>query len=568
MRPLDWAVMAGWLIFLVSYGLWRGRGSDSVNQYLLAGRTMPWYAMGLSIMATQASAITFISTTGQGYVDGLRFVQFYFGLPIAMVLIAAVAAPLFHRAEVYTAYQYLEQRFDARVRTLVSLIFLVSRGLAAGVSLYAPAVVLSVVLGWNDQWTTVLMGTLVVLYTTLGGIKAVTYADMQQMVVISGSLVLALVVALGSLPGDVGFADAVALAGASGKLNAVVPRFDLDDRYTLWSGLIGGLFLFLAYFGCDQSQVQRYLTGKNLTEARLSLVFNAVAKIPLQFFILFIGAMVYVLFLFEPQPLVFQPVELRRLEAAPAYAPLEQQYRAAYASRRDAARAYLAAERQGDAATVAQAKQEFRAQDAAVTAVRAQAAAQVSQLSGTRGFTDTNYIFLHYVMRYLPAGIVGLVIGVIFTAAMSAISGEVNSLATVSIIDLYQRYVRREASDTHYLWASRLATLFWGLYATAFAGYARSLGSLIEAVNRVGSLFYGSLLGVFILAFFFPRVSATGALAGVVAGQAAIFATSAFTSISFLWYNVIGPVVVVLVGLAVSLAVPVTPQDAAGQARA
>jgi SSS family transporter len=321
MKPLDWVVMFGWLAFIVSYGLYRGRGSNSTSKYMLAGRTMPWYAMGLSIMATQASAITFISTTGQSYVDGMRFVQFYFGLPVAMVILSATVVPLFHRAKVYTAYEYLEQRFDAKTRALVSAIFLIQRGLGAGLSLYAPAIVLSVILGWSDHLTTVIMGGLVVIYTTMGGIKAVTWADVQQMMLILFALVVALVMAVHLLPPDISFFDAVHLAGAAGRLNAVNLNFDWSDRYNLWSGLIGGSFLALAYFGCDQSQVQRYLTGKSIAQSRLSLLFNAMAKIPMQCFILFIGAMVFVLFHFQKPPILFHPVELRQAERAATMKP-------------------------------------------------------------------------------------------------------------------------------------------------------------------------------------------------------------------------------------------------------
>src|SRR5579871_631050 len=310
MQPLDWIVMFTWLAFIVGYGLYRGRGSDTVNHYLLAGKTMPWYAMGLSIMATQASAVTFISTTGQSYTDGMRFVHFYFGLPLAMVILSATAVPIFHRAKVYTAYEYLEQRFDAKTRALVSGLFLIQRGLSAGISLYAPAVVLSIVLGWSDRLTSLIMGLLIISYTSFGGIKAVTWADVQQMTLILCGLVIAFVMAVHLLPADVSFRNAVALAGAAGKLNAVTTKFDWNDRYNVWSGLIGGMFLALAYFGCDQSQVQRYLTGKSVTHSRLSLLLNAGAKVPMQFFILFIGAMVFVFYNFERPPIVFQPLEL------------------------------------------------------------------------------------------------------------------------------------------------------------------------------------------------------------------------------------------------------------------
>ena len=547
MKPLDWIVMFGWLAFIVSYGLYRGRGSNSVNKYLLAGKTMPWYAMGLSIMATQASAITFISTTGQSYVDGMRFVQFYFGLPVAMVILSATAVPIFHRANVYTAYEYLEKRFDAKTRALVSGIFLIQRGLAAGLALYAPAVALSVILHWPDRVTTVVMGVLVVTYTALGGIKAVTWADVPQMMLILGALVLALFMAVHLLPAAVSFPDAVTLAGAMGKLNAVNLHFRWDDRYNVWSGLIGGTFLALAYFGCDQSQVQRYLTGKSIGQSRLSLLFNAMAKIPMQFFILFIGTMVFVFFTFEKPPLLFHPAEAQRIAAAPGYAAVQGKFDAAFEERKAAANAYVAAHRNGDGVAVAQSVARYRAAQQKLDLAHGEGQKLVSPT-----FNDTNYIFLSFVTRYLPAGVVGLIIAVIFSAAMSSSSGEINSLATVTIIDIYKRHFRTNASDGHYLLASKLATLFWGCYAVAFASYGRNFGALIEAVNMIGSLFYGGMLGVFVLAFFFKGVGANGAFYGVLIGEAAIFATNQLTSISFLWYNVIGCVVVIAAGVGIS----------------
>ncbi len=535
MTTLDWIVLFGWLAFLVSYGLWRGRGSNSVNQFLLAGKTMPWYAMGLSIMATQASAITFISTTGQAYVDGMRFVQFYFGLPIAMVILSATAVPIFHRAKVYTAYEYLEQRFDAKTRTLVTIIFLVGRGLGAGIALAAPSIVMSVVLGWPFYLTTIIMGGLVILYTAMGGIKAVTYADVQQMMMIMGALIVALVIAIWKLPHDVSFLDAIKIAGAAGRLNAVDTHFDPNGRYNLWSGLIGSTFLMLAYFGTDQSQVQRYLTGKSIGQSRLGLLLNAMAKVPVQFFILFIGAMVFVFFVFERPPLLFQPVELKRLEQTAEFPALEARYREALDEREAAARK-MKDGGPGD---------DFRAAQRKVNAVRDEA----GKLSHD---SDTNYIFLSFVTRYLPRGLVGLILGVIFTAAMSASSGEINSLATVSMIDVYQRHFHRQGTDRHFLLASRVATVFWGLYAVAFANFAQGFGALIEAVNQVGSLFYGSMLGVFVVAFFMKRAGGTAAFWGVLAGQATTFAVARFTPIAYLWYNLIGCVVVLAVAWTVS----------------
>ncbi len=540
MRPLDWAVMFGWIAILVSYGLWRGRGSGTTQEFLLAGKTMPWYAMGLSIMATQASAITFISTTAQAYVDGMRFVQFYFGLPLAMVILSATAVPIFHRAKVYTAYEYLEHRFDAKTRLLVTIVFLISRGLGAGLALSAPAIVLSVVLGWPFHVTILIMGGLVVLYTTLGGIKAVTWADVQQMIVIMIALVLSLLVAISLLPPDVSFFGALKLAGAAGKLNSVTTTFDWNDRYNIWSGLIGGMFLALAYFGTDQSQVQRYLTGRSIGQSRLGLILTAVAKVPIQFFILFIGAMVFVVFLFIQPPLVFQPVMMERIQSSAQYSSIENRYRQAFEQRKSAAHGLIASE--------AGALQTFQESQKNLDAVRSDAL----KLAGS---SDTNYIFLSFVTHYLPVGIVGLVIAVIFTAAMSAISGEINSLATVTVVDIYQRHLVRSGSDRHYVAASRAATVFWGIYAVVFASSATGFGALIEAVNQVGSLFYGGMLGVFVLAFFVKRCTATGAFIGVLAGEAAIFTTARFTE-AFLWYNVVGCVIVVATGWFISVLTP------------
>jgi SSS family transporter len=552
MRVLDWIVLVTSLVSIIAYGLYRARGSNTVDRYLLAGKSMPWYAMALSIMATQASAITFISTTGQSYVDGMRFVQFYFGLPLAMIVIAAFVVPVFHHAQVYTAYEYLEKRFDSKTRALGSVIFLAQRGLSAGLTIYAPALVLSVIMGWPEGITTVCVGATVVTYTMLGGIKAVTWSDVQQMGIILGGLVISLITVFVLLPSQVGFGDAVYLAGAAGRLNAVTTNFDWSDRFNIWSGFFGGTFLFLSYFGCDQSQVQRYLTGKSIAQSRLSLLFNAVAKIPMQFFILFIGAMVFVFYLFVQPPVLFQQAELKRISAKPEFAPLAEQYQRVFEHRRDAALALVDARHRNDSAAEQQQRAAYRAAQKEIDTVRAATAKLVENTGGEKGFSDTNYIFLSFVTRYLPVGIVGLVIAVILAATMSASSGEINSLATVTVIDLYQRYVKRDGSDHHYLIASRWATLFWGAYAVAFAGYARRLGSLIVAVNKVGSLFYGSLLGCFVLAFAFPRVRGSATFMGMLVGEAVILWIANYTDISWLWYNAIGCVVVMATALLVT----------------
>jgi Na+/proline symporter len=464
--------------------------------------------------------------------------------------------PLFHHAKVYTAYEYLEQRFDSKTRALASIIFLCQRGLSAGLTIYAPAIVLSIILGWPEHLTTFIMGLTVVTYTVIGGIKAVTWSDVQQMIIIFAGLVMALVTVFVLLPSSVSLSDAVYLAGAAGRLNAVTTNFNWNDRFNIWSGLIGSTFLFLSYFGCDQSQVQRYLTGRSIAQSRLSLLFNAVAKIPMQFFILFIGAMVFVFYLFVQPPVLFQHAELERIQKVDGFKPIENEYNQAFERRRQAALALAEAHRTGDEAAEGRRVSEYRAAQKEVDDTRARASRLVEVSGGEKGFSDTNYIFLSFVTRYLPAGLVGLVIAVIFAATMSASSGEINSLATVTVVDLYKRYIHRGGSDHHYLLASRWATLFWGAYAVIFAGWGKKLGSLIVAVNVVGSLFYGSLLGCFVLAFGFRRVGGTATFIGMLAGEAVIFTIFFYGNIGYLWFNVIGCVVVVVTALLVTAALP------------
>lgn len=568
MNPIDWLVLCTTLALVVVYGLWRSRACRDVNSYMLAGKSMPWYAMALSIMATQASAVTFISTTGQSYVDGMRFVQFYFGLPLAMIILSATAVPIFHRAGVFTAYEYLERRFDLRTRTLVSIIFLIQRGLAVGISLYAPAVVLTVIFGWPDWITTLIMGGVAVAFTAKGGVKATAWSHTFQMAVMTLGLVVAVVCALRLLPSHVSFGDAVALAGAAGRLNAITTKFDWNDRYNLWSGLFGGMFLALAYFGTDQSQVQRYLSGKSVAQSRLGLMVNAAAKIPMQFFILFIGAMVFVFYVYVKPPILFEQNELRRLEvtaSAAEYQGVAVRYEGAYERRRAAADDLIAARHGGDAGRAETARSAYTHAARDFETARKDGAALLEKYSG-RKVNDTNYIFLTFVTRYLPAGMVGLIMAMILGATLSSISSEMNALASVSIIDLYKRRFAADGSPSHYLAASRWATVAWGCYAVVSAQYVKRMGSLIEAVNLLGSFFYGGMLGVFALAFFFPKVRGRGAFWGVLAGEGVIFACAYFTKIAFLWYNVIGCVVVVGTGLLLTALNPATQAEVAEQA--
>jgi SSS family transporter len=550
MRTADWLVLVASLIGVVAYGLHKSKGSQTTEGYLLGGKSMRWFVIGLSIMATQASAITFIGTTGQGYSDGLRFVQFYFGLPIAMVVICAVAAPVFHRSGVYTAYEFLEKRFDKKTRTLASAVFLVQRGLGVGIALYAPAVVMAVIFNWPETATILLMAVIVVGYTVIGGIKAVMWTDAQQMLVMFLGLVAAFFAAVYGLPSEVSFGDALRLAGEAGRLQAINLELNFDDRYNLWSGLIGGSFLALAYFGTDQSQVQRYLTARSLRDSRFSLLFNAVVKVPLQFVILLTGAMVFVFFLFIQPPALFNPAIASTVEAEASQelAVVQQRYDDAFQQRREAALDLVSVDGASQRDAYLSAQQ-------AVDSARNQAVALAERTTGAP-YNDTNYVFLIFVTRHLPPGIVGLIIAAIFAAAMSTISAELNSLATVSIIDHYQRYIRRGAADRHYALASRAATAFWGVYAAVFATFAGQLGSLIEAVNIVGSLFYGAMLGVFILAFAPWKTSGDGAFLGILCGLIAVSATQVFSDVTFLWFNVIGAVVTVSVGQAVSRLIP------------
>ena len=558
MRPLDWAVFSLALAYVVLYGMWRARGQQSVRNFVLAGRHVPWYAVGLSVMATQASAVTFISTTGQAYVDGMRFVQFYFGLPIAMFILAYTAVPLYRAANVLTAYEFLERRFDGRVRGLISGIFLLQRGLGLSVTLYAPAVVLTVILGWPDWATTILIGGLAVVYTTLGGAKAIAWSDLQQMIVMTLGLAAACLSAIWLLPAHVPFAGALDIASAANRLNVITTTFDWNDRYNLWSGIIGGAFLALAYFGTDQSQVQRYLSGQSVQDSRRGLFLNAAAKIPMQLCILFIGVLVYVFYVFQPAPVSFQRLDQARLESSTLsteYAPLKSRYDTAFESRKNAAERLVVStsEAEAEAAT-----REFGDAQRQLDGARRDAA-RLAASAGGSGASDTNYIFLTFVTQHLPAGVVGLILAVVFGATMTSISGEMSALATVSVVDVYRRHVRAHGSDHHYLFASRLATAFWGIYAIVCAQFIKGIGSLVEAVNVLGSLFYGGMLGVFVLAFFFKRVTSRGALAGVLVGQLVIFACWKYTALAFLWYNVIGCAVVVVVAVIVSAVAPGVP---------
>ena len=553
MQSLDWVVLIAFVVFTIAYGIFKGRGSKTTRSYILADKSMPWYAVALSIMATQASAITFVSTTGQGYADGMRFVQFYFGLPIAMVILSMVAVPVYHRLNVYTAYEYLEQRFDLKTRVLTALIFLVQRSLSTGLSLYASAIILSVVMGWDMNWTLRVIGVVIITYTTIGGAKGVNWNDFQQFLVIAVGMTAACIVTVRMLPPEISFADALSLAGAYGKLKTVDYSFDWENRYNFWSGLIGGAFLALSYFGTDQSQVQRYLTGKSIAQSRLGLLFNGLAKIPMQFFILFVGVLVFVFYQFQTPPLFFNKQEVRKIENstyAGEYRALEDEYRRAAQEHEQNVRSWVSAR---SSAGEPEARSRLSVSGSQLDALRTQATGLLKKTDPDANTNDTNYVFLSFVLNHLPAGLVGLVIVVIFAATMSSSASAMNSLATTTVIDVYRRLVNKESADRHYLNVTRLSTVFWGVFALVLSERASRLGSLIEAVNILGSIFYGTVLGVFMLAFFFKRVGGTAAFVAALAGQCVVFYLFFFTKISFLWYNVFGCLAVIAAALTIQV---------------
>jgi Na+/proline symporter len=569
MRPIDWIVLIGTLTVIVAYGVWKGRHKKDLDGYLRAGRQLKWPTIALSIMATQASAITFLSTPGQAYADGMRFVQFYLGLPIAMVILSITAVPIYHRLQIFTAYEYLETRFGVGTRTLTSILFLIQRGLSTGITLYAPALIVSVILGWNIHLTNVVVGLLVVLYT-VGGTKAVSRTQVHQLLIALGGMAVALIIAIHSLPHDVTLVEAFRVAGRMGRLNAIDFKFDLKTPYNFWSGLIGGAFLALSYFGTDQSQVQRYLTGASVTESRLGLLINGMVKVPMQFFILFVGAMVFVFYQFIAPPLFFNTVQRAKVATskyAKDYEQLEARHRQQFIEKRADVQTLLKAMRAHDDAGAAAATDALRMVQARETATRAAAAALIGRTQPGADNSDTNYIFLTFVIDFLPAGVVGLVLAAIFCAAMSATSSGLNSLASTTVVDIFRRLGKPHATDAECVRLSKLATIAWGLFAIAFAEFANKLGSLIEAVNKLGSLFYGTILAIFLLAFYTKRVSGTAAFLGALIGEAAVVWCALFTDMAWLWWNVIGCVVGVVAALLVQTVVaeqkPTSPTSAA-----
>jgi len=555
MNTIDLIVLCATLLLIVTYGVYKSRSSRDLDGYFRGNQSMPWFLVLLSIMGTQASAITFISGPGQAYTDGMRFVQYYFGLPLAMIVICIAFVPVFSRLNVYTAYEYLEKRFDLRTRTFTAVLFLLSRGLSTGVSIYAPALILSSIFGWNIYLTNLLMGGLLIIYTVSGGAKAVAYTQQLQLFIIFGGLFLAGYMVVEMLPNGVGFSDALHLSGSMGKLNVITTGFEngsfnWSDKYNIFSGLIGGFFLSLSYFGTDQSQVGRYLTAKNLNESRIGLLMNGFVKVPMQFLILLLGALVFSFYLFTSAPVFFNESGLDRLRQSSkkdSVAWAEQNFAALSAEKSNAAVQYSAARKEGNAANMAASIETLRETEKESGKIRKQVITWIKSSAPGVDSNDTNYIFLRFVVDFLPVGLVGLLVAIIFLAAWGSIAAALNSLASSTIIDLHRRFKTKEMTvEEEFSW-SRRYTFIWGVFCVLIACFATELGnSLIETVNILGSLFYGTILGIFMVAFWLKRVGAQAVFFAAILSQLTVFSAFKFTSISFLWYNVLGCLVAFL----------------------
>lgn len=559
MNTLDWIVLFGTIAFIVLYGTWRTRGNKNIEGYLKGDNSMKWWMIGVSIMATQASAVTFLSTPGQAIEDGMRFLQFYFGLPIAMVIISVTMVPIYYRLKVFTAYEYLETRFDLKTRTLAAILFLILRGLSAGITLYAPAIVLSTILGWPISVTTVLIGSLVIVYVTVGGTRAVSLTQRQQMTVIMSGMILAGILAFRMLPEHISFGDTVQIAGELGKLNLVNLEFNLSDRYNIWSGLIAGTFLFLSYFGTDQSQVARYLGGKSVTESRLGLMFNGLLKIPMQFIILFIGVLVFVFYLFN-QPPVFHNQVLKEQALQTAQGTqiklLENRYNHLYKEKRKVVDDLVTAIQTENVDQIEVSKTSVLKLQQAEKLVRDEIKTSIGKALPGAKTQDRDYIFLNFVLTHLPHGIVGLLLAVMFSAAMSSMAGELNALSSTTTVDIYKRSVKKEADPLHYLSASRWFTVGWALLAMVFATLATFAENLIQFVNIVGSLFYGTILGIFLAAFYVKYVKGTAVFWAALVAECAVFYCYFYTDIAFLLYNIIGCAIVITVAVIIQVLQP------------
>ncbi|AXE16705.1 sodium:solute symporter [Runella rosea] len=549
MSSIDWIVLIGTLGFIVLYGVYRSRGKQNMEDYLIANQSLPWYHVCFSVMATQASAITFLSAPGQGFSDGMRFVQFYFGLPLAMVVLSITFIPIFHRLKVFTAYEFLEKRFDMRVRMFTVTLFLLSRGLSTGLSIYAPSIILATILGWDIMWTNIFMGTVVLIYTVSGGTKAISHTHVQQMMIVTVAMCVAGYMVVHLLPADVGFVDALKIAGKAGRLNTIDFHFDPNSRYNIWSGIIGGFFLQLSYFGTDQSQVGRYLTGESIGQSRLGLMMNGLLKIPMQFLILLVGVLVFVYYQYNPAPLFFNKVETDKLKTsiyATDYQQLEQKHQKLTFERQQTVNALAKAMDSDDEAEVTRQKTMLQTNEGIAKEIRNETVALIKKNNPTADTSDVNYVFLRFVLDRLPIGLIGLLIAVIFSASMGSIAAAYSSLASTSIVDIYKRLYRKDASENHYLTASRVATIGWGVFCVAVAQYASKLGSMIEAVNILGSLFYGVILGIFLVAFYFKNLGGKATFWGAVLAEIGVVVCWLSDVMAFLWLNVVGCLLVIL----------------------
>ena len=537
MSNLDWIVLIGTLLFVTIYGIYKSRQQQNLESYLLGDKSLPWYQVMFSVVATQASAITFLSAPGQAYTDGMRFVQFYFGMPLAMIVVAAIFLPRYNNLNVFTAYEFLEKRFNVQTRVLAAFLFLLLRGLSSGLTIYAPALILSSLLGWNIFFANIMMGGLVILYTVSGGSKAVSVTQFQQMIIVSLGMLIAGILVVQLLPAEVGFLDALTISGSLGKLNTITTTFDFNDKYNVWSGLLGGFFLSLSYFGTDQSQVSRYLSGKSLSQSKIGLLMTGFVKIPMQFLILLIGALLVAFYQFTPAPLFFNQSLLnkaKQTEQGIAIAALETQQLQIAEQKKTVA--YKVLNEPKSEPTIAQLNQSNEQEKT----LRAETKTIIKQAIPLADTNDTNYIFLDFVMRYLPQGLIGLLIAVIFCASWSSTSSELNALASTTIVDVYKRLINKNATDKQYVTASRITTFLWGLFAIGVAQFASALGSLIEAVNVLGSLFYGTILGIFLTAFFLKRVKGNAVFIAAIISETIIIAMYIFDVTAFLWLNLIG----------------------------
>lgn len=546
MHQIDWLILVGSLLFIVIYGTWKTRNQSSIKDFL-KGDDASWFGVGLSVMATQASAITFLSTPGQAFHDGMGFVQFYFGLPIAMVIICLVFIPIYRKLNVYTAYEYLESRFDLKTRTLTALLFLVQRGLSAGITIFAPAIILSAVLGWDLVWMNILIGSLVIIYTVSGGTKAVNVTQKQQMAVMMGGMAVAFVILLYELPAGINFSNAMEIAGAGGKLEVLNFSFDMDNRYTFWSGIIGGTFLALSYFGTDQSQVQRYLSGKSMRESQMGMIMNGFLKVPMQFFILMVGVMVFVFYQFNPSPLNFNPVATESVmnsDYAAEYQSIEHKLDQNFESKKNLISEFAL----GHNSNKSELKNRIISADQTDRELRNQAQEVIKQADSSVETNDKDYVFIHFVLHHLPRGIIGLILAMALSAAMSSTASELNALGTTTTIDLYKRNVAGK-SEKHYLNMSKWFTLLWGILAILFACFANLFDNLIQLVNIIGSIFYGNVLGIFLLAFFVKFVSSKSVFTAAINTQIIVVAGWWFDWMPYLWLNLFGCALVMIMAM-------------------